>query len=308
MKDMDQLTISDVERECAIAKETLRVWERRYDFPKPQRDPHGERIYSREDVERLRLVKRLLDHGYRPGKIMHHPTSELAEMAAKFAPAAPPPPENLAELIGFIELLKAHRIPELRQRLGHAVEARGLRAFVLDVAAPLARMVGDAWEAGDIAVFEEHLFAEALESVLHAAIAAAAARAAHAAPSPRVLLTTVPVERHGIGLLMAEALLVLEGAHVLSLGVQTPLAEIVAAVRSQRADVVGLSFSLSTSVRATVENVTELRQRLGDAVEVWAGGASAAAARRHLAGVHVVGLDDIAGCVAIWRARHQAAG
>ena len=32
-------TISDVERDTGVAKETLRVWERRYDFPQPLRDP-----------------------------------------------------------------------------------------------------------------------------------------------------------------------------------------------------------------------------------------------------------------------------
>lgn len=301
------LTISDAERESGVAKETLRVWERRYDFPKPQRDQNGERVYSRADVARLQLVKRLLDHGYRPGKIMHMAPGELAELASKFAPAAPPPPENLAELLRHIELLKAHRIPELRQGLAHDIERCGLRGFTMEVAAPLTRLVGDAWEAGDIAVFEEHLYSEALESVLHAAIHEAPGPHGHAA-RPRVLLTTIPVERHGLGLLMAEALLVAEGAECVSLGVQTPLSEIVAAVRAQNVDVVGLSFSSSTSVRATVENVTELRQRLGDAVEVWAGGAAAAAARRHLTGTQVVGLEDIAGCVAVWRARHQAAG
>ena len=35
-------TISDVERDTGVAKETLRVWERRYDFPQPLRDPNGE--------------------------------------------------------------------------------------------------------------------------------------------------------------------------------------------------------------------------------------------------------------------------
>ncbi|RYD60733.1 MAG: MerR family transcriptional regulator, partial [Verrucomicrobiaceae bacterium] len=52
--------IAAVERDTGISKETLRVWERRYGFPAPERDASGERLYPSEQVQRLRLVKRLL--------------------------------------------------------------------------------------------------------------------------------------------------------------------------------------------------------------------------------------------------------
>jgi DNA-binding transcriptional MerR regulator len=42
------------------------MWERRYGFPVPERDANGERCYPPEQVERLRLIKRLMDAGHRP--------------------------------------------------------------------------------------------------------------------------------------------------------------------------------------------------------------------------------------------------
>ncbi len=42
------MRIADVERDTGISKDTLRVWERRYQFPKPQRDSLGERLYSQD--------------------------------------------------------------------------------------------------------------------------------------------------------------------------------------------------------------------------------------------------------------------
>ncbi|NBW47360.1 MAG: MerR family transcriptional regulator, partial [Betaproteobacteria bacterium] len=60
------LSIASVERDTGLSKDTLRVWERRYGFPQPTRDALGERAYPLEQVERLRLVKRLLDAGHRP--------------------------------------------------------------------------------------------------------------------------------------------------------------------------------------------------------------------------------------------------
>ena len=50
------LSIAAVERETGLSKDTLRVWERRYGFPTPGRDPFGERIYPIDQVERLRVV------------------------------------------------------------------------------------------------------------------------------------------------------------------------------------------------------------------------------------------------------------
>ena len=39
------LNISAVEREAGLSKDVLRMWERRYGFPKPVRDENGERRY-----------------------------------------------------------------------------------------------------------------------------------------------------------------------------------------------------------------------------------------------------------------------
>ena len=39
------LSIAAVERDTGLSKDTLRVWERRYGFPTPDRDGFGERAY-----------------------------------------------------------------------------------------------------------------------------------------------------------------------------------------------------------------------------------------------------------------------
>ena len=72
------MTISTVERDTGLGKDTLRVWERRYGFPQPERDHNGERVYPAEQVERLRLMKRLIDHGHRPGRLLAASDEEFA--------------------------------------------------------------------------------------------------------------------------------------------------------------------------------------------------------------------------------------
>ena len=52
--------IGAVERETGLSKDLLRMWERRYGFPSPARDPMGERQYSLDEVSKLRAIKRLM--------------------------------------------------------------------------------------------------------------------------------------------------------------------------------------------------------------------------------------------------------
>jgi DNA-binding transcriptional MerR regulator len=58
----------------------LRMWERRYRFPQPGRDSHGERVYLPEQVEKLRMIKRLMDRGQRPGKLVEHSLEALQDL------------------------------------------------------------------------------------------------------------------------------------------------------------------------------------------------------------------------------------
>jgi len=75
------LSIAAVERDTGLSKDTLRVWERRYGFPMPERDGIGERAYTLAQVEKLRIIKRLLDAGHRPGRIVPLDALALQQLA-----------------------------------------------------------------------------------------------------------------------------------------------------------------------------------------------------------------------------------
>jgi methylmalonyl-CoA mutase cobalamin-binding subunit len=126
--------------------------------------------------------------------------------------------------------------------------------------------------------------------------------------SPRVLLTTLPNEQHGLGLLMVEALLVPEGALCVSLGPQTPLDEIRRAALAHKADIVALSFSAAFPLRQATDGLANLRRHLPPGVALWAGGEMTRRVRKTLPGVTLV--PDLAAAVAAlrnWRASHPAA-
>ena len=305
--------IAAVERDTGLGKDTLRVWERRYGFPTPLRDDRGERVYSTSQVERLRMVKRLMDAGYRPGAVV--PLSTDALNALPPAPArqktgtaterAEPATELPDAMAPWLALIRQHQAGLLRDALTDAVTRLGLADFVTQLVAPLNVAVGASWAGGELAIFEEHLYTEAMQTVLRQAIAQRQ-HAAWAHP-PKVLLTTPPGESHGLGLLMAEAFFTLEGCQCVPLGHQTPLPDVVQAAQRVGADIVALGFSQAQNPHQVRASLSELRRSLPTTTELWAGGLSPVLQRHPVRGQArhhwpVVRVQDIGTGVARWRA------
>lgn len=298
--DEQRYSISAVERDTGLSKDTLRIWERRYGFPHPERDQHGERVYTQSQVDKLRALKRLIDRGYRPGKIVELPLQDLMQLAETTA-AALGELDVPDELRTFTDLIKAHKVPELRHALSQALMRQGLQRFVLETVAPLNYQVGLAWMRGYFEVFEEHLYTETMQSALRAAIGGAPTPEGR----PRVLLTTFPNEQHQLGLLMVQALLVLDGATCISLGTQTPIRDIALAATTHAIDVVALSFSAAFPASHVIEGLAELRAKLPASVEIWAGGANPGLPRRPPPGVRTLArLDEVNQAVTAWREAH----
>lgn len=264
-KDAPLFSIAAVERDTGLGKDTLRVWERRYGFPIPARDALGERLYSREQLELLRHVKRLIDQGARPGKLLSDGQAGLhAALMEQSARSVLPTCPQFDELVA---LLRGHHSEALRSILLKWLGKQGLQRFVTDTVVPLNIAVGNAWMQGEIDVAEEHLYTEHIQNALRTAIN----NQAGGGTRPRILLTTFPEEQHSLGLLMAEAMLVPEGATCISLGTQTPLADIASAAARGDIDIVALSFSPAYPQRQAREGIAALLRLLPPHIKLWVG-------------------------------------
>lgn len=294
-------SIAAVERDTGLPKDTLRVWERRYGFPRPLRDANGERVYPSEQVDRLRVIRRLLDQGLRPSRIVAAATEELAQMLEASPEAAPAAaPADWATLLG---LMQKQEGAALQRALQQNLLKHGLQRFLTDTLVPLTDAVGQAWLKGELSVAGEHLYTEQVHNVLRGAIAN---QGGHGG-SPSILLTTFPNELHSLGLLMAEAMFAPEGAQCTSLGTQTPLADIERAATQGSIDVVALSFSSAYPARQAIEGLNTLRARLPARIALWAGGHAVREQQRKLPGIRVIAnLQDGIAALAEWRAGHPA--
>ena len=297
-KTLPRVDIGAVERETGISKDTLRVWERRYGFPKPLRDANGERLYPLDQLIRLRSIRRLIDSGLRPAAVVGATESELAAMLRQGPSSLPADLAVSGPVRELALLLERRELSVLESRLSGMLLQVGVQRFVEEIAAPLTVRVGELWETGQLPVAEEHRYSELLQQLLRSAIRSDLG----ASERPRILLTTLPGEAHGLGLLMAQAWLAAEKVHCISLGTQTPAIEVGAAALAYRVDVVGLSFSRVHTATTARRELGTLRALLDPSIVIWAGGSLWQQARKKLPGTeYIVDFPDLTAALERWK-------
>lgn len=299
MELLAPMRIADVERDTGIGKDTLRVWERRYDFPKPIRDELGDRIYPADQIERLRVIRRLLDKGMRPSKVLSLEVSELYQLLDAHSGQVANHARH-AICLSLVKLLRMHRSKELRECLNQILVRDGLQKFITETIVPMNGIVGDYWIRGELSVPEEHLYTEQVQNVIRHAIHSQA----DSDSPPRILFTTFPDEEHCLGILMVEAMCVAEGAHCTSLGTRIPLTDISKYAIDGRFDVVALSFSAAYPSRTVLKDLKQFRDLLPEGIAIWAGGAALNQKRLALPNTTVLTrIEGVPGLIAYWRSR-----
>jgi len=244
------------------------MWERRYGFPKPERNESQVRVYSDADIERLVLVSRALKAGFRSGEVIHRGTEELRGLLVSSSRAEVDNDRRTPTIESLLGLLLQDDPEGLRDELRRSVALLGPKQFLTDVAAPLVEQVGVAWAAGRLAVRHEHLVSEVLSSKLRSLLSAYDDRSS----GPVVLLATLSDEQHGLGLDMVALYLALERATPRLLGVNTPPDQIAEAAVALSADVVGVSISEASDLALTEAHLRRVLLSLPNRIEIWVGG------------------------------------
>jgi MerR family transcriptional regulator, light-induced transcriptional regulator len=262
-------------RMSGITVDTLRMWERRYDFPSPQRNGVGNRIYTDADVARLTMISRAMKLGYRVGEAIRFSDQQFAQILAEQPIARNGRGESgaqaTAEVERLLSLIRSHKIEQLRHELRRITAVIGARRFVVEIAAALAETVGIAWAMGELSIYQEHLMTAALSTHLRGLL-----QIQQGAVGPKILLTTLPREQHGLGLEMAALMASMSGASVETLGPDSPTSEIAQAAAALHAQVVGLSVSVAAARSAATAHVEWLAEHLPKPLGFWIGGKGAA--------------------------------
>lgn len=272
LKDQSpSMGIGALARAVGLTEGTLRNWERRYGYPKPERTEGGHRVYRSEVAEFLSLVCRAMRAGYRPAQLLKLDQEQLLELVAGDAAASTVGHDSFRVSDAVMDSIRAYDTAALVGQFRTVVARVGLLKFVQRDAKHLVVSIGLAWRAGEIEIEHEHFAAEILRDFLSDERRALNVNI----DGPRVVCSTLPGERHSLGLHMAACCLVASGYQVLFLGVDSPPSALAAAARAYKAVAVALSLSASSDHELNVVNVAELLELLPAGIEVWLGGSGA---------------------------------
>ena len=280
MTDIDEFfSIGVVERDTGIGRDTLRVWERRYGFPDPVRNAKGERAYPETQLRRLQRIRRLLDRGLRPGKLLPLDEDALDDLEASLKTEAPQQTDKA--ISAMLEAIRSANATQIESLLRRRYEQQGMKEFINTTVVPLMIAVGDLWVSGELQIFQEHFLSEQLNRFLNAEIATMQ----KSAKKPLVVLATLPGEEHTLVLLIVAAMLSAHDISIINLGGEVPMDQIVRATQQFNADIVGITFSGAYQYKNIRPHLLELRRQIPESVDIWTGGEGVRRLRKLPAGV-----------------------
>ena len=255
---------------------TIRAWERRYHAVEPARSDGGQRLYSDRDIERLNVLRELTDMGRSIGSVAGLLPEEARALLSEDREAAPAdasaePPEHAWVDDAYRCMIQMDN-EALERILWRAFRSLGAKGFLEGVAAPLLERVGSSWAVGRVTPAQEHLASGVLERVL----AWMNDPALSPGDGPRLVVATLPGERHALGARLAAAAAAIDGWRTTYLGPDLPVTEIAAAARNVGADAVAISAVRTDRMGETERDLVELRSLLDPEVRVVVGGAAAA--------------------------------
>ncbi len=276
---VEYFSIGVVERDTGIGRDTLRVWERRYGFPDPVRNAKGERAYPEKQLRRLQRIRRLLDRGLRPGKLLPLDEDALDDLEASLKTDAPQQPDKA--ISAMLDAIRSANATQIESLLQQRYDQQGMKEFINTTVVPLLYTVGDLWVSGELQIFQEHFLSEQLNRFLNAEIATMQ----KSAKKPLVVLATLPGEEHTLGLLIVAAMLSAHDISIINLGGEVPMDQIVRATQQFNADIVGITFSGAYQYKNIRPHLLELRRQIPEAVDIWTGGEGVRRLRKLPAGV-----------------------
>lgn len=276
-----------------LTQHAIRAWERRYRAVVPARTSTNRRLYSDDDILRLRLLQRAKRTGRSVGQIAHLPTDRLRELIEEStqtrAGAASQSAGGLLE--EAVEAIRTMNGEQLDDVLAEAALTFSQALVIEEVVAPLVREIGERWRTGELRVAHEHLASGAIRGFLTRI--RSSVRPAEQAPC--IVVATPAGQWHELGALMAATMAAIDGWRVIYLGANLPAEDIAAAAQAVDARIVAVSIVYPLDDPQLATELQRLRRLLRNDVSVIAGGRGADAYRSALHEVGAMVFGEFAG-------------
>ena len=301
--DLAQYLISTVSKRSGVKSDLVRAWERRYQAVTPVRTTGGHRVYTDQDIARLKLLNQATSNGHSISQIAQFSLSDLKTLlkdepdtSATLQTNAVNSMRNLSHLaedyiekcyaavLGFdAKLLEAH--------FENALVELGSEAFIEHLLTPLLTQIGEGWKDGELRSVHEHMASSVIRSLTYIL----RNNTPCSANAPRMIVTTPMGQLHELGAMLAAIMAEFSGWQVTYLGADFPAEEIAMAVKYVDARALTISLSFASDDHIVHKELRRLKKLIGNDVTLIVGGRAAG---------HFQGLLNEIGVLAIQNYQH----
>jgi len=298
--DSAQYLISTVSKRSGVKSDLVRAWERRYQAVTPTRTAGGHRVYTDQDIARLKLLNQATSSGHSISQIAQFSLDDLKNLL-KNEPGASPQTlitikssatdrVYLAE--DYIEkcyaAVLAFDAKTLESHFENAIVELGSEAFIEHLLTPLLTLIGERWKTGELRPVHEHMTSSVIRSLTYI-LRNNNPRSVNA---PRMIVSTPIGQLHELGALLAAIMAELSGWQVTYLGANLPAEEIAAGVKFTNACALTLSISFATDDHVVPKELRRLKKLIGNDVALIVGGRAAGHFQAVLNEIGVVNIQS----------------
>lgn len=279
MKNSFTYPIKAVSNLTGLSLHVIRAWEKRYNVVVPERTDTNRRLYSDQDVEKLKLLSQASDSGYSIGTIARYNIDELKGILGKSVESNKtenhPDSKNSTNeekdyLIHCIEATKNLNPVELERELYKALVDLPQPKFIEKLITPLLEKIGDMWKHGDIRILNEHISTAVIRKILTSLID----NNSVSLNAPSILIATPKGQLHELGALIIGVIASSDGWNVTYMGPDLPGEEIAAAIEKLHPKIVALSIVYPNDDYILDKEMLKLKRLLNNGCKIIAGGRS----------------------------------
>lgn len=255
---MNSFTIKDLENLSGIKAHTLRIWEQRYNFLKPERTFTNIRYYSNNELKTILNIALLNKYGYKVSHIDKMTEDEIRDKVLTLNQQEAQQERIVNELVQHMVDLNTHAFEET---LSSYILARGIERTITQIIFKYMEKIGILWLTNHINPAQEHLVTNIIRQKLIVGIEGISTPLK---VNKTILLFLPEAEYHEMGLLFMYYLLKSRGIEVIYLGCNVPLADVGYVVKVKKPDFLychvtrpGLNFNFDKFLANISKNLAD---------------------------------------------------
>jgi DNA-binding transcriptional MerR regulator len=255
---MNSFTIKDLENLSGIKAHTIRIWEQRYSFLKPERTGTNIRYYSNSELKTVLNIALLNKYGY---KISHIDKMTEAEIKEKLLSLNQLQAQQERIVNDLIQYMVDMDIDKFEGVLDNYIMARGIERTITQIIFPFLEKIGILWLTSHINPAQEHLVSNLIRQKLIVGIEGVSTSLK---VNKTVLLFLPEGEYHEMGLLYMNYILKSRGISTVYLGANIPMEDVEYVVQYKKPDylythltTVGHNFNFDRFVAGIIKKFSD---------------------------------------------------